>query len=121
MVKGHFAAGYTSLRNQILSGYSGFYQNLLNSPSNEVRNLVRIISADPRSVTCSNLRYLQRMTGLKQPQLYSVRIKISLPVKQVPEPEKWRLVLLDNLMKMKYLRVEVSKTICAMIDSLCNT
>ena len=119
LVEGHFAAGHTSLRNQML------YQNMLNSPIKEVRTLVWIISAGPRSVTCSNIRYLQRMTGLSQPQLYSsVRIKISLPVKQVPESEKWRLGLLDNLMKMKqdkYLRVEDSKTICAMIDSLCNT
>ena len=125
LVEGHFAAGHTSLRNQILSRYSGFYQNLLNSPSKEVRTLVRIVSADPRSATCSNLRYLQRITGLSQPQHYSsVRIKISLPVKEVPESEKWRLGLLDNLMNMKeekYLRVEDSKTICAMIDSLCNT
>ena len=65
------------------------------------------------------------MTGLSQPQLYSsIRVKMALPVREVPEAEKWRLGLLDNLMKMKqekYLRVEDSKTICAMIDSLCNT
>ena len=125
LVEGYFAAGHTSLRNQILSRYSGFYQNLLNSPSKEVRTLVRIISDDPRSVTCTNLRYLKGMTGLSQPQLYSSpKIKASLPIKQVPESEKWRLGLLDNLIKMKqekYLRVEDSKTICAMIDSLCNT
>ena len=124
-MEGHLAAGHTSLRNQVLSRYSGFYQNLINSPSKEVRTLVRIISADPRSVTCSNLRYLQRITGLSQPQLYSsARIKIALPIKEVPDSEKWRLGLLDNLMKMKkekHLKVEDSKTICAMIDSLCNT
>ena len=125
LVEGHFAAGHTSLRNQILSRYSGFYRNLINSPSKEVRILARIVSGDPRSSTCSNLRYLQKMTGLSQPQFFSsAKVKIALPVKHVPESEKWRLGLLDNLLKMKkekYLRVEDSKSICAMIDSLCNT
>jgi hypothetical protein len=49
---------------------------------------------------------------------------MTLPVKQVPEAEKWRLGLLDNLMTMKkerYLMVQDSKAICAMIDSLCST
>ena len=125
LVEGHLAAGHTSLRNQILSRYSGFYRNLLNSPSKEVRILTRIVSADPRSPTCANLKYLQKMTGLSQPQFYSsIRIKMALPVKEVPEAEQWRLGLLDSLLKMKqerYLRVEDSKAICAMIDSLCST
>ena len=34
LVEGHFAAGHTSLRNQML------YQNMLNSPIKEVRTLV---------------------------------------------------------------------------------
>ena len=125
LVEGHLASGYTSLRNQILSRYSGFYRNLLNSPSKEVRILTRIVSADPRSPTCSNLKYLQKMTGLSQPQFYSsIRVRMALPVREVPEAEKWRLGLLDNLLKMKherFLRVEDSKAICAMIDSLCST
>ena len=125
LVEGHLAAGHTSLRNQVLSRYSGFYRNLLSSPSKEVRILARTVSDDPRSTTCSNLRYLQKMTGLSQPEFYSAgRIKIDLPIKQVPEAEKWRLGLLDSLWKMKeqkYLRVEDTKAICAMLDSLCNT
>ena len=125
LVEGHLAAGHTSLRNQILSRYSGFYRNLLNSPSKEVRILTRIVSADPRSPTCANLKYLQKMTGLSQPQFYSsIRIKVALPVKEVPEAEKWRLGLLDSLWKMKqqkYLRVEDTTAICALLDSLCNT
>ena len=59
---------------------------------------------------------------MAQPQYFSTsRVKVKLPVKLVPEPEKWRLGLLDNLLKLKmerFLRVEDSKAICAMIDSL---
>ena len=65
------------------------------------------------------------MTGLATPQYFSsARIKVALPVKEVPEPEKWRLGLLDNLLKLKkerFMKVEDSKAICAMIDSLCST
>ena len=125
LIEGHLAANHTSLRNQILSRYSGFYRKLLQSPSKEVRVLARIVSADPRSTTCLNLKYIERLTGLNQPQfLSSARVRIALPVLEVPEKERWRLGLLDNLMKLKqerYLRVVDNKKICAMIDSLCST
>ena len=93
LVEGHLAAGHTSLRNQVLSRYSGFYRNLLSSPSKEVRILARTVSDDPRSTTCSNLRYLQKMTGLSQPEFYSAgRIKIDLTYQAGPrsrEVETW--------------------------------
>ena len=82
-------------------------------------------SDDPRTSTCTNLRYLQNMTGLAAPEFYSSpRIKIELPTKKVPDAEKWRLGLLDNLLMLKrerFVKVGDSKAICAMIDSLCST
>ena len=54
----------------------------------------------------------------------SWRVRDSLPVQKVPEKERWRLGLLNSLLGMqteKYLMVQHSKRICAMIDSLCNT
>ena len=73
----------------------------------------------------ANLKYVEKLTGLSQPELYSsFRIRAALPVKDVPECEKWRLGLLTNLFKLKnerFLRVEDSKSICAMLDSLCST
>jgi hypothetical protein len=119
-----FAAGHTSLRNQVLSRYSGFYRKLLQSPSREVRvrALARIVTSDPISTICLNLRYLERLTGLSQPEIYcSSRIRAALPVRDVPESEKWRLGRITNLFKIKnerYLRVEDSKSVCAMMDSL---
>ena len=115
----------TSLRNQILSRYPAFVRQLLQSPSKEVRVLARLVSSDPRSTTCSNLKYLQEMTGLTHPQYFSsARVKVELPTKLVPGSERWRIGLLDNLLKLKmerFLKVEDSKAICAMIDSLCST
>ena len=37
LVEGFLAADFTSLRNQVLSRYPGFFRNLLNSPSKEVK------------------------------------------------------------------------------------
>ena len=117
LVEGHLAVEHTSLRNQILSRYPAFYRKLLQSPSKEVRVLARMVSADPRSSTCTNLRYLQNMTGLAAPEFYSSsRIKMELPNKKIPEAEKWRLGLLDNLLKRKkerLMKVEDSNAICA--------
>ena len=37
LVEGFFASNHTSLRNQVISRYPGFFRTLLNSPSKEVR------------------------------------------------------------------------------------
>ena len=65
LVEGYFANNQTSLRNQILARYPGFYRKLLSFPSKEVRVLARMVSADPRSTTCLNLRYLREVTTME--------------------------------------------------------
>ena len=71
------------------------------------------------------MKFLEKLTGLNRPQFYStLRVRAALPVKVVPENEAWRLGLLDKLLLLKrekYLGVQDSKRICAMIDSLCST
>jgi hypothetical protein len=125
LVEGVFAESQTSLRNQILARYPGFYRKLLASPSKEVRVLARMVSADPRSTTCRNLRYLREVTKMDNVESYSSwRVRESLPVQKVPEKEMWRVGLLTSLMGLrseKYKMVQDTKSICAMIDSLCST
>ena len=58
LVEGFLSGSQVSLRNQALSRYPGFYRGLLNSPSKEVKMLARMVSRDPRSTTCRNLKYL---------------------------------------------------------------
>ena len=125
LVEGFLAKDQTSLRNQILSRYPGFYRKLQMSPSKEVRMLVKMVENDPRSTTCQNLRYLRKVTNLENAEQYSSwRIREELPKKSVPEAEKWRLGLLAKLMAMKqnqYMEVQDSKRITAMVESLCST
>ena len=87
--------------------------------------LVKMVEADPRSTTCQNLRYVRKVTNLDNAEHYSSwRIREELPIKSVPESEKWRLGLLTKLMAMKenrYMEVQDSKRITAMIESLCST
>ena len=54
----------------------------------------------------------------------SWRVRELLLVRSVPENEKWRLKLLTYLMELrlnKYLEVQDSKQICAMVDNLSGT
>ena len=125
LVEGLLAEGHTSLRNQILARYPGFYRKLLASPSMEVRVLARMVTDDPRSTTCANLRYLREVTKMVNVESYSSwRVRESLPIQKVPEREMWRVGLLNSLLNLrseKYKMVQDSMHICAMIDSLCST
>ena len=49
LIEGYFARNHSSLRNQVLSRYPGFFQKLLHSPSREVQCLAHIVSRDPQS------------------------------------------------------------------------
>ena len=108
-----------------MSRYSVFYRKLLQSPSREVQFLAKLVSTDPRSNTCSNLRYLVRMTSLDQPQYFtSARMRAALPVQTVPQSEEWRLGLIRSLISLrgeKWLKLEETKNIQSMLDSLCST
>ena len=125
LVEGFLGKDHTSLRNQILSRYPSFYRKLKMSPSKEVRMLVNMISSDPRSTTCQNLRYLRKVIKLEDPEQFSSwRIKEELPKQDVPQAEQWRLGLMTRLMHMKqnlYMEVQDSQKITAMLDSLCST
>ena len=124
-MEGYFAESQTSLRNQLLARYPGFYRKLLSSPSKEVRVIARMVSADPRSTTCRNLRYLREVTKIDSAENYSAwRMRDSLPVQNVPEKEMWCIGLLNRLMGLrseKYKMVQDTNSICAKIDSLCST
>ena len=125
LVEGYFAETSTSLRNQILSRYAGFFRKLLSSPSREVQFLARVVATDPRSTTHKNLKLLSEKTAMDEPHLFSSeKIKTALPVQHVPVAEKWRLGLLKSLLTLKeekLSRGESTAQICAMFESLCST
>ena len=124
LVEDYFAKGFPSLRNQVLSRYPSFFQNLLQSPSKEVRLLAHIVSRDPHSITAKNIMYITELTGLNPWDFSSQKIKAALPVKRIAEEESWRLGLLDTLLEIRRTKStceEDTKRITSMLHSLCNT
>ena len=64
LVEGYAAKNQTSLRNQVLRRYHGFFHSLLKSPSQEVRILSNMVARDPSSNISDNLKYLLELTNL---------------------------------------------------------
>ena len=124
LVEGHLTSGLAPLRNLVLARVPSFFQRLLSSPSREVAIMADISSRDARTITASNLRMLTNVTGLDCTTADKISVKNALPIKQVPESERWRLGLLDHLIQLKsQLDKEGSefKRIVAMTSSLCTS
>ena len=83
-----------------------------------------ISARDARTITASNLRMLTNVTRLECVTADKISVKNALPIKQVPEGERWRLGLLDHLLQLRsQLDKDGSefKRIVAMISSLCTS
>ena len=124
LVEDFLAKDQPSLRNQVLGRYGGFFQSLLKSPNQEARLLCNIVARDRNSNTADNMEFIKKLTKLSAWNLSSHRIKSELPVRTIPECEKWRIGLLDTLLsigtKRHHLNIDSSR-LSAMIDSLCST
>ena len=73
---------------------------------------------DPKSTTSKNLLYIKKVSGLDPWDFSTQKIKMNLPVKEVPVEQKWRLGLIETLMAMKvdkFVIAEDSARICAML------
>ena len=124
LVEGHLSDGVPPLRNMVLSRYSTFYQNMLRSPCSEVTVLAELISKDARSTTAGNLAHVSAITGLNCSTAGKIEIKAALPITQVPDDQKWRLGLLDSLLRERSTLLsegQDAKRVISMISSLCNT
>ena len=96
---------HLSVKRQLLSRYTKFFRGLLKSKSNEVKLLSNIVARDVRSVTGKNLKYIENETGLDPWISTPADIRDTLPIKQTPEEDAWRLPLLCKLL---YQRQEMS-------------
>lgn len=123
LVEGHLASGFVPVRNQVLSRYAGFYHRLLDSPSPEVRVMASLAASSACTVTAGNLAHIAELSR-RDPVLDSHReIRRCLPVREVPEGERWRLGLLDHLLQLRSNTSDKKELVklVAMISSLCST
>ena len=122
IVENLLAKNFQTLRNQIYSRYSRFFQSLLNSSSKEVSFLANIVSRDCQSVTARNIKLVDKAAGRSPWDYSTVRIKAGLEKLPVPENNDWRFPLL--LKMLEYRRSEENQlhntdNLTQMIDSLC--
>ena len=88
--------------------------------------MAEIAAKDARTVLAGNLAFVssQSRSRLDMEVVSSRMVREVLPVVEVPESESWRLGLLDILLRNRSdLEREGSdtRTVCAMISSLCST
>ena len=123
-MEGHLTSGVPTLRNMVLSRIPGFYQKLLRSSSDEARLMAEVAAGDARTVLAGNLALVSDLSKQDLGVASARMVRDALPVAEVPENELWRLGLLDILLRNRAdLEKEGSdsKSVCAMISSLCAT
>ena len=116
--EGHLSYGQAPLRNLVLGRYPAW------SPSREVTILAELAAGDKLTVTAGNLAYVSALTRLDCATAGWLDLKAALPVKEVPDREKWRLGLLDSLICQRAgldKEEKDTKTVVAMLSSLCST
>ena len=108
----------------MLGRYPGFIEGLLKSPSPEVQLLSRVMTKTPGSTTRDNIKYIEELTGLNLLYHNGGQIKAALPVREVPEVDKWRLGLLSVLFdqrSVQYVSQENMEFTNGLIASLCSS
>ena len=86
--------------------------------------MAELVGKDARTTTSANLKFISNLTSLKCAEEDWRRVKAALPVKEGPEKERWRLGLLDTLLRGRAVLEKEgkdAKRIGAMISSLCST
>ena len=124
IVENLLARDFRTLRNQIYSRYSNFFQNLLNSSSKEVSFLANIVSRDAQSVTSKNIQLVEKAAGCSPWDYSTWRIKSGLSIKPIPENDDWRISLLSKMLEQRIKEEKLMKNtdnLSKMIDSLCDS
>ena len=118
------ASHFSSLKKQILSRYTTFFQSLFTSASKEVRHLVRIVSRDAKSTVYKNVKFIENICGLSPWDHPKLKILESFPKARVPDNNEWRLPMLKKMLEIRLEKdssMENTDDLSKMIDSLCNS
>ena len=113
-----------SARHKLSCQYVGFFQNLGQSASREVRLLKEIVARDAQSGTGRNILNIKAEYDL-DPWPWSVqRFKQKDVRKPVPVADEWRIGLLKQLLVQRQEMVTFGdgpQEISKLIDSLCSS
>ena len=116
--------GLPSVRHRMICQYVGFFQNLWNSASKEVRVLSQIVARDAQSSTGRNVINIRSEYDL-DPWSWSVnRFKMKDVRKPVPLVDIWRIGLLEQLLAQRQemdICGDDPEDTSKLIDSLCSS
>ena len=124
LVENVLAEKFQTLRNQIISRYSTFFQNLLNSSSREVAFLANVVSCDCQTVTSRNIQLVKDASGYSPWDYSNWKVKSALKVKPVPKNQKWRPALLLKFLEKRRTDESLllqTERLTMLINSLCDT
>ena len=93
----------TSVKDDILAKYSGFFKGLRLSSSPEVSFMAYQVGRDLRTTTGRNLRFISEESGLDPWTASAAMVKkaLSEKVSAVPEGDAWRLPYLGLLLEQR--------------------
>ena len=124
LVENSLATKFVSLKKQIYSRFVKFFQQLFCSSSREVRHLARILARDARTTLFKNIQHIKELSGLSPWDFSNWRILVKIENATVPPNNEWRMSMLMKLLNtrlQKSSKLEETKNLTLMIDSLCNT
>ena len=101
LVESFFCNDLVTLRNQVYGRYPKFVYKLQSSPSKEIRFMIHFVYKDPKSPTCSNIRFLSALTGENCLSFATWRWKQLLPRQEIPENDQFRVTWLQCLLEIR--------------------
>ena len=125
LVQQVLSCGLTTAKTDVLVRYNKFFHSLRSSTSKEVATMANLVSRDVQTTTGSNLRLIERETGLSAWSTGPGKLKDALvrhEIALVEDREKWRIPLLNKLLiqrqELFYLGEDI-EDISGLINSLC--
>ena len=125
LVQQVLSCGLTTAKTDVLVRYNKFFHSLRSSTSKEVATMANLVSRDVQTTTGSNLRLIERETGLSAWSTGPGKLKDALvrhEIAPVEDREKWRIPLLNKLLiqrqELFYLGEDI-EDISGLINSLC--
>ena len=101
-------SGRPHLKTMLIERFLNFISQIRKSKKNALRNVLKIVQYDTRSITGSNLREILLMTEKNNISELDKEDGKSITYKEVPEEELWRIESLKELIDVRWGRSVLS-------------
>ena len=101
-------SGRPHLKTMLIERFLNFISQIRKSKKNALRNVLKIVQYDTRSITGSNLREILLLTEKNNISELDKEDGKSITYKEVPEEELWRIESLKELIDVRWGRSVLS-------------